>query len=120
MIGGSSAGATIQGDYLARGNPLGNLDIMAAGYEKGLGFLPGVAIDQHFSQRNRLPQLKSLVLRYPQFLGIGIDESTAIYVKPSEIEVIGASYVIVLRASDGVIESIESYRSGDRIALETR
>jgi cyanophycinase len=31
-IGGSSAGATIQGDYLCRGDPLGNLKIMAEGY----------------------------------------------------------------------------------------
>ena len=38
-----SAGASIQGDYLARANPLGNLDIMAPGYEKGFGFLPGSA-----------------------------------------------------------------------------
>src|SRR5690606_7663818 len=51
VIGGSSAGATIQGDYLVRGNPLGNTDMMADGYERGFAFLPGVAIDQHFAQR---------------------------------------------------------------------
>ena len=61
VIGGSSAGASIQGDYMARGNPLGNLDIMAAGYERGFGFLPGVAIDQHFAQRNRFADMASLV-----------------------------------------------------------
>ena len=49
VIAGSSAGASIQGEYLARANPVGNFDIMAPGYERGLGFLPGVAIDQHFS-----------------------------------------------------------------------
>ena len=81
IIGGSSAGASIQGDYLARANPLGNLDIMAPGYEKGFGFLPGSAIDQHFKQRNRFKDMTSLVNRYPQLLGIGIDEGTALVVQ---------------------------------------
>jgi cyanophycinase len=89
VIGGSSAGASIQGDYMARGNPLGNLDIMAAGYERGFGFLPGVAIDQHFAQRNRFADMASLVKRYPQVLGIGIDEATALIVQGSVAEVRG-------------------------------
>ena len=81
IIGGSSAGASIQGDYLARANPLGNRDIMAPGYEKGFGFLPGSAIDQHFKQRNRFKDMTSLVDKYPQLLGIGIDEGTALVVQ---------------------------------------
>lgn len=89
IIGGSSAGASIQGEYMARGNPLGSNAIMADGYERGLGFLPGVAIDQHFSQRKRFADLASLVKRYPQLLGIGIDEATAIVVKGRVADVIG-------------------------------
>ena len=42
VIGGSSAGASIQADYMVRGDPLGNTNMMAAGYERGLGFLKGV------------------------------------------------------------------------------
>ncbi len=93
VIGGSSAGASIQGDYLARANPVANFDIMAAGYERGLGFLTGVAIDQHFSQRNRQPDMSSLVDRYPQLLGIGIDESTALIVNGSAAEIVGQGQV---------------------------
>lgn len=89
VIAGSSAGASIQGDYLARANPLGNLDIMAEGYERGFNFLPGTAIDQHFAQRKRFRDLQSLVKRYPQFLGIGLDEATAIVVQKSTAEVMG-------------------------------
>jgi cyanophycinase len=89
-IGGSSAGASIQADYMARGNPLGNRDIMAEGYEEGLGFLTGVAVDQHFTQRGRGHDLASLVLRHPQYLGIGLDESTALVVHESTAEVVGA------------------------------
>ena len=89
VVGGSSAGASIQASYMARGNPLGNLDIMAEGYEKGFGFLPGTAVDQHFSQRGRLADMEALVARFPQLLGIGLDESTAIVVKGSVAEVMG-------------------------------
>lgn len=81
VIGGSSAGASIQGSYLARANPLGNLDSMAEGYETGLGFLTGVAIDQHFSQRGRLPDMTALVNTYPKLLGIGLDEASSIIVQ---------------------------------------
>src|SRR5207249_3489975 len=42
VIGGSSAGATIQGDYLVRGAPAGPQIMMCEGYERALGFLPGV------------------------------------------------------------------------------
>ena len=80
-IMGSSAGASIQAEYLVRGNPLGNQDMMAEGYEKGLGFLKGVAIDQHFAERDRFKDLASVVDRFPQILGIGIDEGTALIVK---------------------------------------
>ena len=93
VIMGSSAGASIQAEYLVRGNPLGNRDMMADGYEKGLGFLKGVAIDQHFAERNRFKDLLSVVEAFPQLLGIGIDEGTALVVEGSTGLVQGAGEV---------------------------
>lgn len=89
VIGGSSAGASIQADYLCRGDPTGNLNIIAEGYERGLGFLTGVGVDQHFSQRGRHPDMVELIRTYPQLLGIGLDEGTAILVRQSEARVLG-------------------------------
>jgi cyanophycinase len=90
VVGGSSAGASIQARYLARATPIENVDIMAPGYERGgLGFISGVAIDQHFSQRRRQKDMTQLVNRYPQLLGIGLDEATAIIVRKSMAEVVG-------------------------------
>ncbi len=89
VIGGSSAGASIQAGYLVRGHPLGNQVMMAEGYERGLGFLPAVAVDQHFTQRNRFADLAGVVDVFPQLLGIGIDESTAIVVRGRFAEVVG-------------------------------
>lgn len=97
VIGGSSAGATIQGDHLVRGNPLGNTDMWCEGYDRGFGFLRGVAIDQHFLVRNRMADLKALVERFPQVLGIGIDEATAAVVEAGRLEVLGDSKVVLLQ-----------------------
>jgi cyanophycinase-like exopeptidase len=58
-----------------------------------LGFLCGVAIDQHFAQRNRFKDMSSLIQTYPQLLGIGIDESTALIVQGHLAEVVGAGRV---------------------------
>ncbi|HZN35375.1 MAG TPA: cyanophycinase, partial [Pirellulaceae bacterium] len=93
VIGGSSAGASIQSQYMPRGSPLGNTDVMADGYERGLGLLPGVAVDQHFTQRRRQPDMTGIMRRYPQLLGIGIDEATAIVVRDSVAEVAGRNHV---------------------------
>lgn len=89
VIGGTSAGATIQGDYLVRGHPLGNSIMMAEGYEHGFAFLPGTAIDQHFSQRGRQADLSRVIGRFPALLGIGIDEGTAVVVRGTRAEILG-------------------------------
>ena len=47
VIGGSSAGASIQASYMVRGAREGNTVMMAPGYEQGFGFIKGVAVDQH-------------------------------------------------------------------------
>jgi cyanophycinase len=93
VIGGSSAGASIQSQYMPRGSPLGNSDMMADGYERGLGFLPGTAVDQHFTQRKRHADMTGLMCRYPQLLGIGLDEGTAIVVQGPMAQVIGRGNV---------------------------
>jgi cyanophycinase len=105
VIMGSSAGASIQAEFLARGNPLGNLDIMADGYQRGLGFLAGAAIDQHFSQRNRHRDMLALVQRYPAWLGIGVDESTALIVRGEVGEVVGRGQVYFFDATTGTKET---------------
>lgn len=95
VIGGTSAGASIQGEFLVRGNPLGNKEIVAEGYERGFGFLPGVAIDQHFSQRDRFEDMTELKRSHPQLVGIGIDEATALIVRGTTLEVVGRNSVAI-------------------------
>lgn len=113
VIGGSSAGASIQGEYLVRGNPLDNREISGEGYERGFGFLPGVAIDQHFSQRQRLDDLLDLKKRHPDLVALGIDESTAVIVRGSHMEVVGEHTVTVLDQAAQVITASDTTVSQD-------
>ncbi len=114
VIGGSSAGASIQSEYMPRGDPLGNLNIIAEGYEHGFGFLKGVAVDQHFFARKRLADMTQLMKAYPQLLGIGIDEGTAIIVRGTKMEVVGKSKVAVydrrkaVKADDGDCRGVKA------------
>ena len=94
VIGGSSAGATILGSYLARGDTSGNT-IMMGDHEEGLGFIKNVAIDQHLLRRNRHFDLIEIIEEKPELLGIGLDENTAIVVRGNRFEVVGQSYVAI-------------------------
>lgn len=94
IIGGSSAGATIQGSYLARGDSNGNT-VMMGDHEEGFGFVTNIAIDQHLLARNRQFDMFEILKSKPELLGIGLDESTAILVEGDKFEVIGKSYVAI-------------------------
>jgi len=97
VIGGSSAGATIQGEYLVRGDTSGADVMMTAEptHQEAFKFLRKVAIDQHINTRNRWDHLIPVIQKYPKFLGIGLSEATAIIVKRDSFEVMGAWKVAV-------------------------
>ena len=94
VIGGSSAGATIQGSFLVRGDTQGNA-LMIGDHTQGMGFLKNVAIDQHLLKRNRHFDMLPVILQHPELLGIGIDEDTAIVVQRNRFEVLGQGYVAI-------------------------
>lgn len=94
VVGGSSAGASIMGSYLVRGDTRTNT-VMMGDHEEGFGFLRDTAVDQHLLRRNRQFDLIEVVEARPELLGIGIDEDTAILVRGDEFEVIGRGYVAI-------------------------
>jgi len=97
VIGGSSAGATIQGSFLVRGDTKGNAT-MIGDHVEGFGFLKNVGIDQHLIKRNRQFDMIEVIEKHPDLLGIGIDEDTAIVVRGDRFEVIGQGYVAIYDA----------------------
>lgn len=94
VIAGSSAGASIQGSFLWRGDTKGS-EILIGDHTQGLGFLKNSAIDQHLLKRNREFDLVDFIKKSPQLIGIGLDEATAIIVQKDTLEVIGKSYVVI-------------------------
>lgn len=94
VVAGSSAGATIQGSFLARGDTEKNT-IMVGDHLEGLGFISNIAIDQHLLARNRQFDMFEILREYPDLLGIGLEENTGIIVKKDTFEVVGESYVAI-------------------------
>ena len=98
VIAGTSAGASAMSSHMiafgaSGATPKHRMAAIAA----GLGVLPGVIVDQHFQQRNRLGRLLSLIAQNPSLLGLGVDEDTAGVVGPDLVlEVIGRGSVTVV------------------------
>ncbi len=94
VIAGTSAGATIQGSFLLRGDTKGNTTLVGD-HTQGLDFIHNVAIDQHILRRNRQFDLIEVIKARPELLGIGIDETAAIVVQKDTFQVIGNSFVAI-------------------------
>jgi cyanophycinase len=120
VVGGSSAGATIQGSYLVRGAPEGNHVMMAEGHEVGFGYLRNVAVDQHLITRHREEDLLPVIKAHPELLGIGLDEPAAIVVRGDVFEVIGRSKVAVYDRRDHGGRRYFFLEVGDRYDLKAR
>jgi cyanophycinase len=97
-IGGTSAGASaMSGHMLAQGRADLQPEKGAVSLGAGLGFLHRVVVDQHFSERQRLARLLSVVAQNPYLQGIGIDEDTALVVERGVgIEVLGEGAVTIV------------------------
>lgn len=101
VVGGTSAGTACQSERMITGE--GNFTQVATRSVEiwtGLGFLPAdVVVDQHFVRRQRQNRLLSVVLENPDLLGVGVDEETAIWVRPDgTFQVLGRSSVMVFDA----------------------
>ena len=97
VIAGTSARATIQGQFLVRG-AIKSADIMIAPepeHHSGFAFLKRSAIDQHINTRNRWDDLIPLIKQFPNLLGIGLSEKTSIIVRGDKFEVFGAWKVAI-------------------------
>lgn len=124
VVGGSSAGASILGDFLVRGAPSNNNFIMDyPGYEKGFAFLRGVGIDQHVVARERLADLAdSIIPKYPTMLAISEDEGTAWLVRGDTATIIGRNKAFVYNGKDATDHGkpFLTLYPGDRYNLATR
>jgi cyanophycinase len=111
VVAGTSAGASALSTHMVAfgasgGTPKQRMVQMAA----GLGIVPGVIIDQHFQQRNRLGRLLAIISQNPSLLGLGVDEDTAGVVGPDLVmEVIGRRSITII---DGAGSDTDAWEVG--------
>ncbi len=118
VIGGTSAGAAMMSNSMILG---GSSDespkVGAVEIGPGMDLIVGAVIDTHFSQRGRYGRLLTAVAHYPQDLGIGLDEKTAIIVNRNEFEVAGEGAVIVIDGGAMTYTSLPYTEKGDGLSL---
>ena len=101
-IAGTSAGASVLSETMMVGGDAGESHRIKGELRlaPGFGFARDMVIDQHFAQRGRINRLLGVVGQNPRVLGIGIDENTAIELRPSvEFRVLGEGGVTVLNGA---------------------
>jgi len=116
VIGGSSAGASIQAAVMPSsfGIPMDTLDFgvsstlsgRGVNLSKGLGFFSAGVVDQHFNTyQGRHARMARYLIEGPTKMGYGIDENTAMWVKTDgTLEVLGTSGLTLMDASKATLE----------------
>lgn len=118
VVGGTSAGAAMMSNSMILDGPSDETPRLR-GVEIGPGtdLIVGAMIDTHFSQRGRHGRLISAVAHYPQDLGLGIDENTAMIVNKNEFEVMGEGAVTVIDGGAMDHTNAPDVKKGEKLAL---
>jgi cyanophycinase len=120
ILAGTSAGASAFSDTMLVSGP-GSAsprihDDLAL--SPGLGFVRDMVIDQHFAERGRIGRLLAVVGQNPRVLGVGIDENTAIDLRPGRhFRVIGDGGVTVLDGRHVTYTSVRAAEAGRTMSL---
>jgi len=118
IVGGTSAGAAIASSTMIASSKRIENGEEEPRFAEGMQFLPGAIVDQHFSQRNRHGRLMKAIETHPKRIGLGIDESTGLFVTEERSRVVGDGAVFVLSDGQGYQKlqagvSVESRWLGD-------
>lgn len=103
IIAGTSAGASVMGEtMMVSGKSDASFRIGSSlKMSPGLGLASNMLIDQHFAERGRIGRLLGATSHNPKYLGIGIDEDTAIVLEDRVgFNVMGSGAVYVLDAHE--------------------
>jgi cyanophycinase len=119
VVGGTSAGTACQSSLMITGD--GDFTVISAEnieLWKGLGLFEGVIVDQHHVARRRNNRLISVVLEHPELIGVGVDEATAVWVRPDgTFEVLGDGWVVVYDATRAAVKRAAPNRIGTRLGV---
>jgi cyanophycinase len=118
IIAGTSAGATMMSNsMIVTGSSDDSPKVGGVEIAPGMDLLSETIIDTHFSQRGRHGRLLAAIAHYPQDLGIGIDERTAIIVKNNEFRIIGEGVVTIMDGSQMKHNSLPYRKDEETVGL---
>lgn len=119
VVGGTSAGASALAKTTLAGNEVDGAGELIEQYiGPGLGLVAHPAIiDTHFSERRRLYRLFVALAEFPELLGLGIDEDTAMVVGGDEGRVVGAGGVTFVDARSVRYSNAGARRDGEPLTL---
>lgn len=111
VVAGTSAGAMCMSENMITG-----------GKEKvkcglGLSLISELIIDSHFAERDRLYRLVEAVSIYPNRIGVGLSEDTAIIIKNGNFKVIGSGSVTVFNSSNIKNSEFNVLSPGDKFSI---
>ncbi|HEX4925040.1 MAG TPA: cyanophycinase [Bdellovibrionales bacterium] len=120
LIAGTSAGASVLAEHMIIE---GHADeshrvenVMALG--PGIGVITDVIIDQHFAERGRIGRLLGAVAENGKYLGIGIDEDTALIIRQGrEARAIGSGAVYLLDAQESTHTNVSHRDEGVTLSI---
>ncbi|HVG24910.1 MAG TPA: cyanophycinase [Thermoanaerobaculia bacterium] len=112
VVGGTSAGAAAMSSTMfISSNSKGTVRRSDVNLAPGLGYWRDTIVDTHFAQRGRVSRMLVVFAHNPQVLGVGIDEDTAVEVRPGEgFTVVGNGAVFVF---DGAVTHTNAPEAGD-------
>lgn len=106
VFAGTSAGAMAFADIVITSSYRRSLEERDISWDYGLDLIRRTIIDTHFFERERLWRLLCATSRFPENVGIGIMENTAVFYDTSnrEFEVKGSEYVFVVEPPNRKIQ----------------
>jgi cyanophycinase len=119
LVAGTSAGAMCMSQVMITGNietePLVKGSVQTG---TGLGFLNRLIIDTHFVNRGRFGRLLEAVAAFPDHVGIGLGEDTAILVTAnSKVETIGSGLVVAIDGRELAQNNYGEIMNGEHLSL---
>jgi cyanophycinase len=118
-IAGTSAGAASASNPLIYDGDDQGFAKGAVKHGEGFGWLPGITVDTHFIERNRIPRLCQFLAGGLSKKGIGVSEDTAAVIYPNHrLEVVGSSTVALFSLEGTRYNSSPQVLKGGMVSID--
>lgn len=120
LLAGTSAGAMALSDIMIQEGRV--VEAMIAHNLKmcpGLNIISNLIIDTHFIKRGRFGRLAQAIVQYPDHLGVGLGEDTALIIKNGvDTECRGSGMVVIIDGHHITTSNIKDVKKGEPISVQ--